>query len=157
MSAEDLHSEKPKPNKDEEYIAANHRSLCIALAKFTRNLVAGVSENQLKALCVLFLFFTSWAFHANEVGDFSEIEPDIRGLLHYYTSWSELEGSECVYQSSKSDRLKSTDYLHSRESSSRSHTSFIKYRHLQRRPRKYGMGVLHEPSRRRSRSCVCFF
>jgi len=59
MSADDLHPEYAEQNKDEEYIAAIHRSLCIALAKFTRNLVAGVFENQLKALCVT---STLWTF-----------------------------------------------------------------------------------------------
>ncbi|KIK61590.1 hypothetical protein GYMLUDRAFT_243286 [Collybiopsis luxurians FD-317 M1] len=53
-------------------------ALCISLARFTRNLVAGVPANQVKAF---------------------ENEPIIRRLLHYYTSWSSLqdeEGKACV-------------------------------------------------------------
>ncbi|KDR80569.1 hypothetical protein GALMADRAFT_135707 [Galerina marginata CBS 339.88] len=51
------------------------RSVCMALAKFTRNLVAGVPENQSRAY---------------------DNEPDIRRLLHFYTSWSAMEDSESV-------------------------------------------------------------
>ncbi|KAG6910234.1 hypothetical protein DXG01_012369 [Tephrocybe rancida] len=46
------------------------RTVCGSLAKFTRNLVAGVPENQVRAY---------------------ENEPDIRRLLHYHTSWSAME------------------------------------------------------------------
>ncbi|RXW23893.1 hypothetical protein EST38_g1948 [Candolleomyces aberdarensis] len=49
------------------------RSLCMGLAKFTRNLVAGVPENQVRAY---------------------ENEPELRRLLHYYTSWTAMEDSE---------------------------------------------------------------
>ncbi|KAG6850778.1 hypothetical protein H0H93_008816 [Arthromyces matolae] len=52
-------------NKDEDL-----RTVCGSLAKFTRNLVAGVPENQVKAY---------------------ENEPDMRRLLHYHTSWSAME------------------------------------------------------------------
>ncbi|KAF8202194.1 spinocerebellar ataxia type 10 protein domain-containing protein [Pholiota molesta] len=51
------------------------RELCTALAKFTRNLVAGVPANQLRAY---------------------ENEPDMRRLLHFYTSWSAMEDSDSV-------------------------------------------------------------
>ncbi|KAG6813819.1 hypothetical protein H0H92_006763 [Tricholoma furcatifolium] len=46
------------------------RTICGSLAKFTRNLVAGVPENQVKAY---------------------DNEPDMRRLLHYHTSWSSME------------------------------------------------------------------
>ncbi|KAJ7281931.1 spinocerebellar ataxia type 10 protein domain-containing protein [Mycena rebaudengoi] len=52
------------------------RSLCANLAKFTRNLVADVPQNQIKAF---------------------ENEPDIRRLLHYYTSWSSMEDEEAIF------------------------------------------------------------
>ncbi|KAH0582940.1 Ataxin-10 [Termitomyces sp. J132] len=52
-------------NKDEDL-----RTVCGSLAKFTRNLVAGVPENQARAY---------------------ENEPDMRRLLHYHTSWSAME------------------------------------------------------------------
>ncbi|KAF8075063.1 spinocerebellar ataxia type 10 protein domain-containing protein [Lyophyllum atratum] len=51
------------------------RTVCGCLAKFTRNLVAGVPDNQVRAY---------------------ENEPDIRRLLHYHTSWSAMEDSEAV-------------------------------------------------------------
>ncbi|KAG2011693.1 hypothetical protein CC2G_011781 [Coprinopsis cinerea AmutBmut pab1-1] len=52
----------------------NHlRYLCASLAKFTRNIVVGVPENQSRAF---------------------ENEPEIRRLLHYYTSWSAMEDPE---------------------------------------------------------------
>ncbi|KAF9453597.1 hypothetical protein P691DRAFT_658323 [Macrolepiota fuliginosa MF-IS2] len=50
-------------------------SLCAALAKFTRNLVAGVPDSQ-------FMAFTN--------------EPEIRRLLHYYTSWSAMEDEKSI-------------------------------------------------------------
>ncbi|KAJ3517733.1 hypothetical protein NLJ89_g323 [Agrocybe chaxingu] len=49
--------------------------LCMNLAKFTRNLVAGVPANQLRAY---------------------ENEPDIRRLLHFYTSWSAMEDPKAM-------------------------------------------------------------
>lgn len=48
----------------------NLRNFCKCLARLTRNLVAGVSINQTHAF---------------------ENEPDIRRLLHYYTSWTAME------------------------------------------------------------------
>ncbi|KAJ3855487.1 spinocerebellar ataxia type 10 protein domain-containing protein [Lentinula lateritia] len=51
-------------------------SLCVSLARFMRNLVAGVSGNQIKAF---------------------EDEPIIRRLLHYYTSWSSMEDEEASF------------------------------------------------------------
>ncbi|RDB23860.1 Ataxin-10 [Hypsizygus marmoreus] len=51
------------------------RTVCASLAKFTRNLVAGVPENQTRAF---------------------ENEPEIRRLLHYHTSWSAMEDDEPV-------------------------------------------------------------
>ncbi|KAH7872988.1 spinocerebellar ataxia type 10 protein domain-containing protein [Lentinula edodes] len=51
-------------------------SLCVSLARFMRNLVAGVSGNQIKAF---------------------EDEPIIRRLLHYYTSWSSIENEEASF------------------------------------------------------------
>ncbi|KAF8909342.1 spinocerebellar ataxia type 10 protein domain-containing protein [Gymnopilus junonius] len=51
------------------------RAVCMSLAKFTRNLVAGVPDNQLRAY---------------------ENEPDMRHLLHFYTSWSAMEDNESV-------------------------------------------------------------
>ncbi|KAF9462934.1 spinocerebellar ataxia type 10 protein domain-containing protein [Collybia nuda] len=51
------------------------RAICGSLAKFTRNLVAGVTTNQNHAF---------------------ENEPDIRRLLHYHTSWSAMEDSESI-------------------------------------------------------------
>ncbi|GLB41722.1 putative spinocerebellar ataxia type 10 protein domain containing protein [Lyophyllum shimeji] len=51
------------------------RTVCGSLAKFTRNLVAGVPDNQVRAY---------------------ENEPDIRRLLHYHTSWSAMEDTESV-------------------------------------------------------------
>lgn len=52
----------------------NHlRNLCQAAGKFTRNIVAGVPDNQARAY---------------------DNEPEIRRLLHYYTSWSAMEDPE---------------------------------------------------------------
>ncbi|KAF5352890.1 hypothetical protein D9757_012091 [Collybiopsis confluens] len=50
-------------------------ALCVSFARFTRNLVAGVPANQVKAF---------------------ENEPIIRRLLHYYTSWSSLQDEEAT-------------------------------------------------------------
>ncbi|KAF8727186.1 hypothetical protein AX14_007502 [Amanita brunnescens Koide BX004] len=46
------------------------KNLCLSVARFTRNLVAGVPHNQEQAF---------------------KNEPEIRRLLHYYTSWSAVE------------------------------------------------------------------
>ncbi|TFK39966.1 spinocerebellar ataxia type 10 protein domain-containing protein [Crucibulum laeve] len=67
-------------SENEEGVRHNNKqadltTFCIALAKFTRNLVAGISENQNRAF---------------------ENEPDIRRLLHYYTSWSAMKDSESL-------------------------------------------------------------
>ncbi|KAJ4473682.1 spinocerebellar ataxia type 10 protein domain-containing protein [Lentinula aciculospora] len=51
-------------------------SLSVSLARFIRNLVAGVPGNQIKAF---------------------EDEPVIRRLLHYYTSWSSMEDEEASF------------------------------------------------------------
>ncbi|KAI4517743.1 hypothetical protein K525DRAFT_273327 [Schizophyllum commune Loenen D] len=51
------------------------KGACLSLARFTRNLVAAVSENQNRAY---------------------ENEPEIRRLLHYYTSWSMAEDADAV-------------------------------------------------------------
>ncbi|KAJ7035643.1 spinocerebellar ataxia type 10 protein domain-containing protein [Mycena alexandri] len=51
----------------------NLKNLSASLARFTRNLVAGIPRNQKKAF---------------------ENEPSIRRLLHYYTSWSFMEDEE---------------------------------------------------------------
>ncbi|KAL0580613.1 hypothetical protein V5O48_001438 [Marasmius crinis-equi] len=50
--------------------------LCISLARFTRNLVAGVPANQNRVY---------------------ENEPEIRRLLHYYTSWSSIQDEEATF------------------------------------------------------------
>ncbi|KAF9074916.1 spinocerebellar ataxia type 10 protein domain-containing protein [Rhodocollybia butyracea] len=52
------------------------RVLCVSLARFTRNLVAGVPENQARSF---------------------ESEPIVRRLLHYYTSWSSMEDEEATF------------------------------------------------------------
>ncbi|KAF7294489.1 Ataxin-10-like protein [Mycena kentingensis (nom. inval.)] len=59
--------------EQEKQKQASLRMLSASLARFTRNLVAGVPHNQAKAF---------------------ETEPSIRRLLHYYTSWSFLEDPE---------------------------------------------------------------
>ncbi|KAJ7880331.1 spinocerebellar ataxia type 10 protein domain-containing protein [Mycena olivaceomarginata] len=51
------------------------RNLCANVARFTRNIVAGVPRNQKKAF---------------------ENEPSIRRLLHYYTSWSFAQDEEAI-------------------------------------------------------------
>lgn len=51
------------------------RFMCGSLAKFTRNLVAGVPQNQTRAI---------------------ENEPDIRRLLHYHTSWTAMEDEQSI-------------------------------------------------------------
>ncbi|KAJ7113709.1 spinocerebellar ataxia type 10 protein domain-containing protein [Mycena crocata] len=51
------------------------KALSASLGRFTRNLVAGVPRNQMKAY---------------------ENEPAIRRLLHYYTSWSFLQEAEAI-------------------------------------------------------------
>ncbi|KAF8196742.1 spinocerebellar ataxia type 10 protein domain-containing protein, partial [Mycena galopus ATCC 62051] len=51
------------------------RALCANVARFTRNIVAGVPRNQKKAY---------------------ENEPSIRRLLHYYTSWSFVQDEEAI-------------------------------------------------------------
>ncbi|KAF7356869.1 Ataxin-10-like protein [Mycena venus] len=51
------------------------RALCANVARFTRNLVAGVPRNQKRAF---------------------ENEPAIRLLLHYYTSWSFVQDEEAI-------------------------------------------------------------
>ncbi|KAF5355327.1 hypothetical protein D9758_006039 [Tetrapyrgos nigripes] len=48
---------------------------CVSLSRFIRNLVAAVPANQNKAF---------------------ESEPDIRRLLHYYTSWTSMEDQDAV-------------------------------------------------------------
>ncbi|PFH51920.1 hypothetical protein AMATHDRAFT_74613 [Amanita thiersii Skay4041] len=64
---------------DDEDIDANSgrqtllRRLCTSAARFTRNLVAETPRNQERAF---------------------ENEPDIRRLLHYYTSWSIMESGQ---------------------------------------------------------------
>ncbi|KAG7093765.1 hypothetical protein E1B28_007413 [Marasmius oreades] len=50
--------------------------LCISLARFTRNIVAGVPVNQNKAY---------------------ENEPEMRRLLHYYTSWTSMQDEEVTF------------------------------------------------------------
>ncbi|KAF9258921.1 hypothetical protein L218DRAFT_876002 [Marasmius fiardii PR-910] len=50
--------------------------LCTSLARFTRNIVAGVPANQNKAY---------------------ENEPEMRRLLHYYTSWSSMQDEEATF------------------------------------------------------------
>ncbi|PPR03220.1 hypothetical protein CVT26_008068 [Gymnopilus dilepis] len=66
-------------DEDNEGSGSGHedslRAISTSLAKFTRNLVAGVPENQSRAY---------------------ENEPDMRRLLHFYTSWSAMEDSESV-------------------------------------------------------------
>jgi len=54
---------------------AGLRTLCGSLGRFTRNLVASIAENQNRAF---------------------ENEPDIRRLLHYYTSWSAMEDNDSI-------------------------------------------------------------
>lgn len=68
--------------------------MCGSLAKFTRNLVAGIPQNQSRAMCVSF-----W-----NPGPYSiqhllsrENEPDIRRLIHYHTSWTAMEDEQCVF------------------------------------------------------------
>lgn len=51
------------------------RNLSISVARFTRNLVAGVPDNQVQAF---------------------DNEPEIRRLLHYYTSWSAAEDKQTL-------------------------------------------------------------
>ncbi|KAJ6581200.1 spinocerebellar ataxia type 10 protein domain-containing protein [Mycena capillaripes] len=64
-------------NNDEVEKQKQHglKNLAANLARFTRNLVAGVPRNQKKAF---------------------ENEPSIRRLLHYYTSWSFMEDEEAI-------------------------------------------------------------
>lgn len=50
--------------------------LCTSLARFTRNIVAGVPANQNKAY---------------------ENEPEMRRLLHYYTSWTSVQDQEATF------------------------------------------------------------
>ncbi|KAF9005974.1 spinocerebellar ataxia type 10 protein domain-containing protein [Cyathus striatus] len=71
------------------------RTLCISLSKFTRNLVAGIPENQTKVF---------------------DNEPDIRRLLHYYTSWSAMEDEKAIVAArvltqALSNLVTSNDYL----------------------------------------------
>ncbi|KAF8636403.1 hypothetical protein AX17_003585 [Amanita inopinata Kibby_2008] len=51
------------------------KSLCLSVSRFTRNLVPGVPSNQVQAF---------------------ENEPDVRRLLHHYTSWSAMEDNQVV-------------------------------------------------------------
>ncbi|KAK2463664.1 hypothetical protein APHAL10511_004415 [Amanita phalloides] len=51
------------------------KNICLSVARFTRNLVAGVPHNQELAF---------------------ENEPQIRRLLHYYTSWSAAEDKRTI-------------------------------------------------------------
>ncbi|KAF6761575.1 spinocerebellar ataxia type 10 protein domain-containing protein [Ephemerocybe angulata] len=71
----DLRKLKTEPDVTLSEESRYVRSLCMALAKFTRNLVAGVPENQVRAY---------------------ENEPEIRRLIHYYTSWSAMEDPESI-------------------------------------------------------------
>ncbi|KAI3600513.1 ataxin-10-like protein [Moniliophthora roreri] len=50
--------------------------LCVSLARFTRNLVAGVPQNQRRAY---------------------ENEPELRRLIHYYTSWSSMQDKDALF------------------------------------------------------------
>ncbi|KAF8661318.1 hypothetical protein AX16_001415 [Volvariella volvacea WC 439] len=68
-------SDDDHAREEEENKQINLRNWLVSVAKFTRNLVAGTSSNQ------------NLAF---------ENEPDIRRLLHYYTSWSAMEDAESV-------------------------------------------------------------
>jgi ataxin-10 len=66
---------RQKRKSDEQAQDIALKVLCASVAKFTRNLVAGVRDNQVKAF---------------------ENEPDIRRLLHYYTSFSAMEDSDSI-------------------------------------------------------------
>lgn len=66
-------SDDEEEDGDEENDAL--RAVCTNLAKFTRNLVAGVPANQTKAY---------------------ENEPDLRQLLYFYTSWSAMEDNNSI-------------------------------------------------------------
>ncbi|KAF9563954.1 hypothetical protein CPC08DRAFT_299078 [Agrocybe pediades] len=68
---EDEQGNSSRENEQE----GNLRAVCMGLAKFTRNLVAGVPGNQARAY---------------------DNEPDMRRLLHFYTSWSAMEDNEAV-------------------------------------------------------------
>lgn len=68
------------------------RFMCGSLAKFTRNLVAGVPQNQTRAMCV---FLESGRYSLSFILSSSENEPDIRRLLHYHTSWTAMEDEQC--------------------------------------------------------------
>ncbi|KAF9531749.1 spinocerebellar ataxia type 10 protein domain-containing protein [Crepidotus variabilis] len=68
-------SAKQRRKQDDEDRQAGLKALCASLAKFTRNLVAGVKGNQVQAF---------------------ENEPEIRRLLHYYTSWTEMQDDDSV-------------------------------------------------------------
>ncbi|KAI0825852.1 spinocerebellar ataxia type 10 protein domain-containing protein [Irpex lacteus] len=60
-------------DENEDGAAAGLRSLCVSVAKFTRNLVAAVPENQSRAY---------------------ENEASIRRLLHHYTSYAQTQKPE---------------------------------------------------------------
>ncbi|KAJ6496780.1 spinocerebellar ataxia type 10 protein domain-containing protein [Mycena vulgaris] len=68
-------SDEENDGEVEDKKQGGFRILSASLARFTRNLVAGVPHNQMKAF---------------------ENEPSIRRLLHYYTSWSFMEDDEAM-------------------------------------------------------------
>ena len=76
---------------------AQLQSLCVSVAKFTRNLVAAVPQNQLNALSakvsltlLITQILTSNVLSYNN----SENEPAIRELLRYYTSYYVMQDVE---------------------------------------------------------------
>ncbi|KAK7028293.1 Ataxin-10-like protein [Favolaschia claudopus] len=62
-------------NNADRPTAGAHAELCLSLARFTRNVVAGVPQNQEKAY---------------------EWEPSIRQLLHHYTAWVYAENEQGI-------------------------------------------------------------
>ncbi|KAF5362419.1 hypothetical protein D9756_002436 [Leucocoprinus leucothites] len=60
---------------DETPHQATLATLCASVARFTRNLVAGIPDNQSSAF---------------------PNEPELRRLLHYYTSWSAMEDEKSI-------------------------------------------------------------
>jgi hypothetical protein len=73
---------------DEELVAVTG-----SLARFVRNLVAGVPLNQEQALLV---FFTPYSTEVWSHPELSKAEPFIRKIMYEFTSYRRSTSSECM-------------------------------------------------------------
>lgn len=90
----------------------------------------------------------------------SDNEPDIRRLLHFYTSWSAMEDVQCTFIKEDpphalwQEKQTLTPRHHSCCYSPCARTGAFESRHLKRGSRRKAVGDLHEPSRGPGRAHV---